>query len=401
MSEHINNVTQRKALVKQILSQINTGTPVEEVKAKYGSLVSQISSTELSEVEQELIREGTPISEIQNLCDVHVAVFRDLLDGNADPQSQPGHPIHTFLTENRRLEQHLDEIQASLNLPEDWKTISARIFEQLQTLMTYDRHYLRKENLLFPYLEQRGFTGPSKVMWGKHDEIRAQLKALARLLAFGNASQTKVTTRLSEVSQAMREMIYKEEKILFPASLEYLNHSQWAAIRAHEDEIGYFILEAPTLLSVPEVAAFAPQQVEMASPTSTVQLDTGFLTAEQINLMLVNLPVDVTYVDENDEVRYYSQTRERIFTRTAAIIGRKVQNCHPPQSVHRVQKILDDFRAGTRSNAEFWIQMGGRFIHIRYFALRDTAGTYKGTLEVSQDATEIRQLEGERRLLDD
>ena len=133
---------------------------------------------------------------------------------------------------------------------------------------------------------------------------------------------------------------------------------------------------------------------------SDFPLTTGDLTLQQINLMLMNLPVDITFVDENDTVRYFSETPERIFKRTAAIIGRQVQNCHPPASVDKVVEIVEDFRAGKRDLAEFWIQMDGKFIHIRYFAMRDAGGNYRGTLEVSQDVTEIRKLEGEKRLLD-
>ena len=131
-----------------------------------------------------------------------------------------------------------------------------------------------------------------------------------------------------------------------------------------------------------------------------INLDTGFISRDLINLMLTHLPVDLTLVDEEDRVAYYSKGKERIFPRSPGIIGRKVQRCHPPDSVHIVNKILDSFRAGTKDSAEFWIQMGGKFILIRYFAVRTADGTYKGCLEVSQDVTEIRQLEGERRLLD-
>jgi DUF438 domain-containing protein len=144
-----------------------------------------------------------------------------------------------------------------------------------------------------------------------------------------------------------------------------------------------------------------PEPVTIAPPTEgALPLDVGALTLDQINLLLKNLPVDVTFVDENDRVRYFSQSRERIFRRAPAIIGRRVQQCHPPQSVHRVQQIVDDFRSGTRDEAEFWIQMGGRFIHIRYYAVRSPDGEYRGTLEVSQDVTGIRALQGERRLID-
>ncbi len=144
-----------------------------------------------------------------------------------------------------------------------------------------------------------------------------------------------------------------------------------------------------------------PEKSVANAQAGELPLSTGYLRLDQINLMLTNLPVDITFVDENDTVRYFSQGKERIFDRTESIIGRAVQNCHPPQSVDKVQKILDDFRAGKRETADFWIQMGPRFILIRYFALRDVNGKYNGTLEVSQDASWIRSLQGERRLLDD
>ena len=140
--------------------------------------------------------------------------------------------------------------------------------------------------------------------------------------------------------------------------------------------------------------------VEGNALSDQIQLDTGLLKPEQISLMLNHLPVDITFVDENDEVSYFSGAKHRIFPRSKAIIGRKVQNCHPPESVHIVNEIIAAFRSGEKEHAEFWIQMKGRFIHIRYFVLRNESGEYKGTIEVSQDVTEIRQLQGERRLLD-
>lgn len=197
-------------------------------------------------------------------------------------------------------------------------------------------------------------------------------------------------------------MFYKEENVLFPAALERLSKEEWAAIRAQEAEVGYCYVEPGDQWppAAPAEPAMSPAKTE-AADERLLSLKTGTLTAQEVNWLLTHLPVDVTYVDANDEVRFFSETRERIFPRSAAIIGRKVQKCHPPASVHRVQQILDSFRAGKRDVAEFWIQMKGRFIHIRYFAVRDEHGEYQGTLEVTQDITHIRTLEGEKRLLDD
>jgi len=278
---------------------------------------------------------------------------------------------------------------------------------QLDTLMTFERHYLRKENLLFPFLERYGFTAPSAVMWGIHDEIRADLKTLKTAVQGLPGTWPDMKKSYEIVAEKMNMMVYKEEKILFPAAIERLAPMDWLVISEQESEFGLF---QPTSSTRADAAAnkkeieptgITGSQVAAAPQEGALNLQTGSLTLEQINLMLTHLPVDITFVDEKDEVRFFSQTPERIFVRQAAIIGRKVQNCHPPQSVSRVQQIVDDFRAGRRDTADFWIQMQGKFVYIRYFAVRDAHGAYRGTLEVTQDVAGIRQLKGERRILDE
>ena len=195
-------------------------------------------------------------------------------------------------------------------------------------------------------------------------------------------------------------MVYKEEKILFPMSLETLDERDWARVKKGEEEVGYAWIE-PGKAWKPSVSAEdLPPVPAYTRPVPEVELDTGSLEPEVINLILKNLPVDLTFVDASDTVRYYSATEERIFPRSPGVIGRKVQNCHPPSSVHIVNRILSAFKEGRRDAAEFWIETKGKFVHIRYFALRDKKGTYRGCLEVSQDVTSIRRLKGERRLLD-
>ena len=209
--------------------------------------------------------------------------------------------------------------------------------------------------------------------------------------------------RLKEAIQAIRDMIYKEEHILFPTSLDMLTDSEWIKVKEGETDIGFAWVVPDQgwpdeILKETEEAAPEPQEV-LQDVAGALGLDTGRMTLEQINLVLTHLPVDLTFVDENDRVAYYSEG-ERIFPRSPAIIGREVRNCHPPNSVHLVNKILDAFKSGSRDTAEFWIEMGAKFIYIRYFAVRDANGYYRGTLEVSQDLTEIRKLEGQQRLLD-
>jgi hypothetical protein len=272
----------------------------------------------------------------------------------------------------------------------------------IERLSEIDIHYTRKENQLFPMLEAHHFSGPSQVMWSIHDDIRANLKQARQGIA--NSDPQGTLTPLKEAIQAIRDMIYKEEHILFPASLDMLSEPEWIKVKEGEADIGFAWVVPDTgwpedIIEAPEELPPEPAEV-LAEVAGALGLDTGRMTLEQINLMLTHLPVDLTFVDENDRVAYYSEGPERIFPRSPAIIGREVRNCHPPKSVHLVNQILDAFKSGSRDTAEFWIELGGKFIYIRYFAVRDASGYYRGCLEVSQDLTKIRKLEGQQRLLD-
>jgi DUF438 domain-containing protein len=415
VSEYIDNQAKRQEVLKRVIRDLHEGKTVDEVKGEFAALLRDVGAEEIAEIEQALIDEGLPEMEVKRLCDVHVAVFRESLDAQARPEAVPGHPIHTFRAENEAAARVLDALQEALEAlkaaPGEAQLAQAR--ERLRELREYERHYLRKENILFPYLERHGFTGPSSVMWAIHDDVRAGWKALDGLLAIDPGDDRPAfSARLDEVfeplSTAIREMFYKEENILFPTALEKLSEDEWVAIRAQEPDVGTCYVEAGAQWA-PETVSLeaAPPPVETEVETEgLLQLDTGALTVQEIRRLLNHLPVEISYVDKDDRVRFFSQTEERIFPRSPAVIGRQVQKCHPPASLHRVQRILDDFRAGRRNEAEFWIQMepagaGGRFIHIRYFAVRDERGEYQGTLEVVQDVTHIRALAGEQRLLDE
>jgi uncharacterized protein len=407
MSEYIDNASKRKQALKEVIQRLHAGETVEDLKAKFGDAISGATAADIADAERALISEGVTVGEIQRLCDLHVAVFRDTLDEEPAPESLPGHPVFTFRMENEVMMRLLEAMEESL---QDWQDGDPEALKSLiqltDNLTAIEKHYSRKENILFPYLENKGFEGPSMVMWGVDNEIRAQIKQFKKHLADPELEASEAATQFKKMSQDIIEMIYKEEKILFPAALQRLTDQEWAEIRSQEEEIGYFDVKVSETWQhqseADETTRVASSPPEAAAlPDDLIPLSTGALSREQINLMLTHLPVDVTFVDEHDRVRYFSQGRERIFDRSPAIIGREVTKCHPPQSVHRVTIILDDFRAGKRDLAEFWIQMGGQFIHIRYFALRDAQNTYKGCIEVSQNVTHIRALEGERRLLDD
>ena len=403
MSEHINNVSQRKEAMKNVIRRLHAGESVEDLRKEFGDIIRGATAADIAEAERAMIGEGVSVGEIQRMCDLHVAVFRDSLDEEPAPESLPGHPVFTFRMENEVTTRLLEAMEESLdNWDNGDESALSSLRLQAENLGAIEKHYSRKENLLFPYLEAKGFQGPSAVMWGVDNEIRSEIKQFRETISSDDADVDEAVLQFTKMAQDIREMIYKEEKILFPEALARMSDKEWAEIRAQEEEIGFFNV-TPRDTWKPEEVSMPEQPVEEQEPQiqNLIPLATGALTQDQINLMLTHLPVDVTFVDEHDRVRYFTQGKERIFDRSAAIIGREVTMCHPPQSVHKVTIILDDFRAGKRDVAEFWIQSGGQFIHIRYFALRDAEGTYKGCIEVSQNATHIRTLEGEKRLLDD
>jgi len=416
MSEMINNreqqaktASERQQLLKDIIHELHQGAPEEEVRERFKQAVGHISVAEISQLEEALMKEdGIPVSEVQRLCSVHASIF----DGSIDeihrsdrPEEQPGHPIHTFKLENKELE-WLVQFKIELHLEQfqkdDSKDHIFKLIEDLNLLLDVDKHYSRKENLLFPYLEKYGITGPSKVMWGVDDKIRRIIKDAREQLFAYNGDKQAVIASLQLAIQEVIQMITKEENILFPMALETLTEDEWLKIAQESAEIG-FCLIAPTAEWKPTRHPLegAPTEGDELSPASDgfIRLETGILSVKQLELMMNHLPVDITFIDQDDVVRYFSHGKERIFARTKAVIGRTVQNCHPPQSVHVVNQLLEEFKAGTKDVEDFWIPFQDKFVLIRYFAVRDEEGTYQGTLEFTQNIAPIRELDGQKRIL--
>ena len=407
-SEPLTDPKERQAALKGIIKDLHDGEDMEVLKQRFRDLIQGVEAPEIAKMEQELMNEGLPAEEIKRLCDVHVEIFKEALEEQDRPDPPLGHPIHTYMKENRASEKIMSDTSMLMGLlghpptPEAFKEHRQALGDLIDKLAEINIHYTRKENQLFPMLEAHHFTGPSQVMWSIHDDIRAQIKQAREAFAKDDGVQT--INSLQEAIQAIRDMIYKEEHILFPTSLDMLTDSEWIKVKEGEADIGFAWVVPDEgwpdeILKETVVPAPEPKEV-LQDVTGALGLDTGRLTLEQINLVLKHLPVDLTFVDENDRVAYYSEGPERIFPRSPAIIGREVRNCHPPKSVHMVNKILDAFKSGSRDSAAFWIELGGKFIYIRYFPVRDAFGYYRGCLEVSQDLTEIRKLEGENRLLD-
>lgn len=405
------NRENRQQKLKEIVKDLHEGSDIKAIQRKFADLIRDVSPQEIAEMEQALVEEGVPVEQVQKVCDVHVQVFEETLKRQRKEKTIPGHPVHTYSEENKVARQICRKIQKLLrNVPKGKKR--EEFEKHLGQLRKIEIHFQRKENQLFPVLESVGFIGPSKVMWGKHDEIRAQLRDFESSYQENDWGRFKSSGRA--MLRAIRRMIFMEEKILFPTASKKLSDEQWAEIRKGEAEIGYAWIQPGNLwdpsvvihrgkdrnLKTHQTVESEKRKLSEKSAQDEISLNVGSLSGEQIDLLLRNLPVDVTYVDEHDTVRYYSQGKERIFPRSSAIIGREVQNCHPPKSVHIVENILMSFKKKEKDVAEFWITLNDRFIHIRYFALYDQKGDYKGVIEVSQDVTDIRCLKGEKRLPD-
>jgi len=365
----------RQRKLKDLVLGLHAGEELEGLQSDFKEILVDVSATEVADMEQSLITSGElTAKQVTALCDLHVQVFKESLDVQQTPQATPGHPIHTYMNENKEAQRLIDLLKQN---PDDDSSI-----EELKKILT---HYTRLQNQLFPLLEKAGISGPSTVMWAKQDEIREMIKKLNK-------------SNLNELLSAIEEMIYKEENILFPMSLENLSEYDWVKVRVGEEEIGYAWITPGT--DWKPITPIDIHQVDQEPESPNINLNTGSLTLKEIDLLLRHLPLDISFVGVDEEVKYYSATDDRLFPRSPAVIGRSVITCHPSNSYDKVKKILTYFKEGKKDKAVFWIKMNDRLLLISYYAVRDDNGEFIGTLEASQDVTDIKSLEGERRLLD-
>lgn len=408
MSELIKNREYRHKVLKEIILELHQGKSVQEVKSKFNEVAKGLDPAELSLVEQSLINEGLPVEEVQRLCDVHAEVFRDALEKNPELSTEPGHPVEIFIAENQALKNLIDKgIKPLLNnLQQATETIeqsvALQLTEKLNLLWDIDKHYRRKEDLIFPFLEKYEITGPPKVMWGVDDKIRGLLKETKGMAAhYQPAQKQQLIAKMEETLAQIEEMIFKEEKIFLPMAIKTLSEDEWYQALMDSDEIGYCLVE-PKQSWKPsrEIINKEVNHIAKGQSSGNVKFETGFLSPEEIDLIYRHLPVDITFVDKNGIVKFFSATKDRIFPRTRTIIGRKVENCHPPASAHVVEKIVEDFKSGKKDHEDFWIKMEDKYVYIRYHAVRDKTGNFAGVLEVTQDIKPIQAITGEKRIMD-
>jgi DUF438 domain-containing protein len=383
----------RKEKVKDIILALHKGLPVQQAKARFETEVGDISATEIAQIEQELLTEGMSVDEVKKLCNVHALLFERSLKEQMTSEEATSHPVHLFKLENREIE----KITASLKDAAARKDRAA-VGGLLEKLRPLEVHYTKKEQLLFPFLEREGFMGPSKVMWGKHNDIRAMFKDALLTLETAEDFELYREKKLDPLIEEIDGMIFKEEQILFPTSIEKLKPDDWLEILKQGSELGYAFIEGPGEIDRLMKELKANLCAESGAADGYVDFPTGRVSVNELMVILNTLPVDISFVGADNRVKYFSESSDRIFVRTKAVIGREVKNCHPPQSVDRVMTVIEELRSGKSKSVDFWLTIKGRLIYIRYFGIFDGNGTYLGTLEVTQDITDLQKLAGEKRL---
>lgn len=352
----------------------------------------------------------------------------NLFDGvlvRAENNYPENHPLWAYLEEINAVEKVALEADKLLKQDKFIKNPWLGVFDSLAQWRT---HLSRKQNQLYPMLEEHGFDRPTRIMWTFDDGVRDSISASYALLR--EDKYEEFLASVPETLAKLRDLNSKELEVLLPTSFKLLSDEEFVRMSKNDHEIGYAIIDNPGLYVVPGINDSAAQlnannsgqngavsneflndlagllskyvgPVGSAAVSKDAVLDvaTGKLTLEQINLLFRHLPVDLSYVDENELIKFYSDTPHRIFPRSANVIGREVKNCHPAKSVHVVEEIVEKFRSGEQSQAEFWINKPGLFIYVIYTAVRDENGKFRGVLEMMQDCTHIRELEGSRTLL--
>ncbi|MCF8365519.1 MAG: PAS domain-containing protein [Bacteroidales bacterium] len=409
MSDFIENTETRRKLLRELALGMLYGKSNADFVRGFYDTTETACARDVVYLVDEMVKTGKPLHEVK----MGVSKLINLLYlplQKTDAMDLAKIPfIKMMMNENREMEKRMEEIKSYVksinhkNIREDQLgELKHDMATRIQQLMEFDKHYIRKENILFPFLEKHWTDYRClQVMWSLHDDARKSIRELIKILQMQEMPLNRFNRLMGELFFSVYPVIYREEKILFPIAAIEVPAYSWDEMHRQSAEIGYAFVDSPLVEPAGKVIAwnFRNEEIHSSAP-GMVDLETGKLEAQQIIRLFNHLPVDITFVDENDEVRYFSNSKNRHFPRSKAIIGRKVQNCHPPESIHIVNRIIAAFRAGEKVEASFWIQMKSKFILIQYFAVRDKENNYKGTVEVSQDITDIKQLKDERRLLD-
>ena len=395
MSRFTNKAAQREEDITRFMQGLIEGEKGAELVRKYNMITENYIPSDILPAFDYLFDKEYDIEDIKVASNKLINILYKTLESYPAVELKEQTFLYYLKLDNDKVKEVLNGIKP--HIKELNKNFDTNLFQPIkkgfENLLPFMNHYTLKENVLFPVLEKKWEHSQClKLMWSFHDDIRNNVKRTIELLNPENFDLKEFNVISSKVYFNMLTIIFREERILFPIIAETIDEDELQAMLIDSREIGFGYITAEELKM--------PEKSDLWAENGLINLSTGQVTPKEMEAIFNHLPVDITFVDADNTVKYYSSPKHRIFPRTKAIIGRKVQNCHPPESVGVVERIVEAFRSGEKDEANFWIQMGPKFVLIRYFAVRDEQGTFMGTLEVSQEISELRALEGERRLLD-
>jgi hypothetical protein len=397
MAEYLNNSELRvKSLLEFSMGIMNDENGTELIK-KHQDAIDHVTPHDMIKLEDMQIQMGFDTLKIKKYVDRVINVFFSKLKDYKWEKPAEDTFLYYLMEENKALKSRLEIIKA-LVVKNDFENNRKQMFVLIKDLEEVESHYVKKENILFPYLEKKleRYRALS-VMWSIDDDIRKKIKKLIQMLEDKNTNPKEFNKEIGQFFFLIYGLIQKEDLVVYPVASEVISDDEWEDMHMQSFDYKFSFIETPKKRKKINIEN---KTIKKDVNQFVIKSETGEMTVEQALLVFNKLPLDITFVDENNKVKFFSKPDDRFFPRSPAIVGRDVSNCHPPESVHIVEKIVEAFRNGEKDNAQFWLNMRGKFILIQYFALRDDLGNYKGVLEVSQDVTGIRSLEGQQRLLD-
>ncbi len=415
-------------LLKQVLKSIHRGEDVNEIKRKFKDVLAQVSPFEIPLIEQELVKEGIPIREILKLCDLHVELFREYLQARELSGVPKGHPLDQLLKENEyilRLGEALSLYASALMRAKNEDEALNHIEGLKKTLGELKRtrvHYRKIQMGIFPYLERRGIIAVPRVLWGREDQLLVKVMEFYTYISSRKPlelvkEKNRLVEKSREIAREVSELVFRENKILYPATWAMFSEAEWAAIKGVFDDIRCLVdvknewkpkakpvypyevsgpivtkeqLEKipPEIRGIIESKGITPDKYEIRKP-GDMDLETGFLNLEEVKEIFNSLPLEITYADSNDRIRYYTHSKlVKGFIRTKTILARRVEFCHPPRLEGLVRKTIDDLKEGKKPFTEFWTKQGDRILRVLIVPVRNEKGEYLGTLEIVEDLTE-------------
>ncbi|MBR1701815.1 MAG: DUF438 domain-containing protein [Lachnospiraceae bacterium] len=390
------NVEERNTKLKKMIMRLNQGEDLETVRADFVREFESVSVHDIVKAEQGLIDDGIPMREVQRLCDLHSALFHGKTEAeiwaeeekqaeeNVNKKAPEGHPVDVLRRENSALEKILDHALSALETEE----VSV-LLGDLITLRKIGVLYSKKESILMPMLLHHGVTGPNDVMWGVDDEIKAEVARLAQKLTVNSFSDEKEAVKT--VLNRMKEMIYKEENIFFPLCFEHLTEEEWLDAYRDLPEMGFvFIDDAPKWRHGEEALAKRQSTMPDAMEDGILYFPGGKLTMQQLNGLFKVLPIDITFIDEEDINRFFTN-EGKVFSRPLSALDRSTYECHPERVKPMVKQLLDDFKSGTRNFMEVWTPNEDHPVRVIYAAVRDEKGKYLGAAELVEDFTAVKE----------